>query len=78
MPIDEIIRISRDAFLFVLGVLGIVHETIFATKERPVLLILFAAMVGMTGVLRGIELDVQKRRRQDRGNGREESGSDQS
>lgn len=57
---DKLGGVFRDIILFVLGVLGIIHETIIATEERPALLVLFAAMVGLTGIIRGIELDVRK------------------
>lgn len=60
-----IVRIARDVILFVLGVLGIVHETIVIEQERPFLLVLFASMVGLTGIIRGIELDVQKSDQED-------------
>lgn len=56
----KVFGIVRDVVLFVLGVFGIIHETILAGEERPFLLVLFAAMVGLTGVIRGVELDVRK------------------
>lgn len=59
------VRTLRDVILFVLGVLGIVHETIVIEQERPFLLVLFASMVGLTGIIRGIELDVQKSDQED-------------
>jgi len=40
-------RIARDVAVFTVGVLGIVHETFFATVDRPTLLLLFAAMIGL-------------------------------
>lgn len=45
-------RLSRDIVLFTVGLLGVVHEMIFTPGERPSLLILFAAMMGLPLVLR--------------------------
>lgn len=59
------IRAGRDVVLFVLGTAGIVHETVIAERERPVLIVLFAAMVGLTGVIRSTEVDVRSDRRGD-------------
>lgn len=41
----------RDAALFVAGVLGVAHETLGNQPERPTLLILFAAMMGLPAFL---------------------------
>lgn len=41
----------RDAALFVAGVLGVAHETLGDQAERPTLLILFAAMMGLPAFL---------------------------
>jgi hypothetical protein len=49
------LRISRDTVLFVAGLAGLVHETIVSQAERPTLLLLFAAMVGLPAFLRGDE-----------------------
>lgn len=38
--------------LFVSGLLGVAHETLVTHGERPSLLILFAAMMGLPLVLR--------------------------
>lgn len=46
------IRLTRDGVLFAAGLLGILHETILATAERPTLLLLFGAMVGLPAFLR--------------------------
>jgi hypothetical protein len=43
---------QRDIFLFFGGVLGVVHETVLSATERPTLLILFAAMMGLPAFLR--------------------------
>lgn len=45
-------RLSRDTLLFVAGLLGIAHETLVMSVERPSLLILFASMIGLTAYLR--------------------------
>jgi hypothetical protein len=36
----------RDILLFIIGVLGVFHETVVTTTDRPTLLILFAAILG--------------------------------
>jgi hypothetical protein len=41
----------RDIALFVAGLAGILHETVIAELERPSLLVLFAAMVGLPAFL---------------------------
>lgn len=46
------LRISRDIVLFTAGLLGVAHETLITHGERPSLLILFAAMMGLPLVLR--------------------------
>lgn len=42
----------RDLALFAGGMLGVLHETLWAASERPTLLILFAAMMGLPAFLR--------------------------
>jgi hypothetical protein len=44
--------IIRDIILFFGGVAGVAHETLAAAPERPTLLILFAAMMGLPAFLR--------------------------
>lgn len=44
-------RLSRHAILFVAGLGGVLHETLFTSAERPTLLILFAAMMGLPVVM---------------------------
>lgn len=44
--------ILRDVVLFLGGLTGVLHETIFTQAERPTLLILFAAMMGLPAFLR--------------------------
>lgn len=48
-------RISRDTVLFVVGLAGIAYETLFMNAERPTLLILFGAMVGLPAFLKSDE-----------------------
>lgn len=45
-------RLSRDTVLFVSGLSGIAYETLLEKSERPTLLVLFAAMVGLPAFLR--------------------------
>lgn len=42
----------RDAVLFIGGAGGVVHETLLSKTDRPTLLILFAAMMGLPAFLR--------------------------
>lgn len=49
------LRLSRDAVLFVSGLVGIAHETFVSELERPGLLVLFGAMVGLPAFLRSDE-----------------------
>lgn len=42
---------KRDLVLFLAGIGGVFHETVLATQERPTLLILFAAMMGLPAFL---------------------------
>jgi hypothetical protein len=46
------LRASRDTILFVSGLAGVIHETLFAVTDRPELLLLFAAMMGLPAFLR--------------------------
>lgn len=43
----------RDLMLFLGGIAGVGHETLLTHAERPTLLILFAAMMGLPAFLRG-------------------------
>lgn len=42
----------RDASLFVGGLLGVLHETFYSDLDRPALLVLFAAMMGLPAFLK--------------------------
>lgn len=46
---------QRDILLFLAGLGGVFHETVIQTGERPTLLILFAAMMGLPAFLRADE-----------------------
>lgn len=43
----------RDLALFTMGALGVIHETVITRIERPSLLLLFAAMMGLPAFLNG-------------------------
>ena len=43
--------INRNTILFTGGLLGVGHETLIQHAERPTLLILFAAMMGLPAFL---------------------------
>lgn len=49
------VKISRDTVLFTAGLLGVLHETVISTQDRPTLLLLFAAMMGLPAFLRADE-----------------------
>lgn len=40
-------KVVRDTVLFTVGLAGVAHETLVAHAERPTLLLLFAAMIGL-------------------------------
>lgn len=46
------VKLTRDAVLFLVGILGIIHETVVAKTQRPELLVVFAGMVGLPAFLR--------------------------
>ena len=46
------IRLSRDGILFFVGLAGIIYETLAQGGDRPTLLVLFGAMVGLPAFLR--------------------------
>lgn len=58
------IKLTRDLIIFLVGLGGIVHETFLTTDDRPTLLILFAAMIGLPAFLR---LDERSREEDDDG-----------
>lgn len=42
----------RDILLFFSGLSGVFYETVLSTSERPTLLLMFAAMMGLPAFLR--------------------------
>ena len=44
-------RAARDVSLFVIGLVGVIHEAFFTPYDRPGLLFLFSAMMGLPAVL---------------------------
>lgn len=38
--------------LFAVGIGGVVHEAVFTQLDRPALLVVYAAMIGLPGFLR--------------------------
>lgn len=45
------VRLTRDSVLFIAGLAGIAYETLVSKLERPTLLLLFAAMIGLPAFL---------------------------
>lgn len=45
-------RLIRDVILFAGGLIGVVHETFWTNFDRPALLVLYAAMMGLPAFLR--------------------------
>lgn len=45
-------RFTQKGVLFVVGLLGVGHETLVSDADRPTLLLLFAAMIGLPAFLR--------------------------
>ena len=41
------LRVGRNTVLLVVGLLGVAHETLVNNTDRPTLLLLFAAMIGL-------------------------------
>jgi hypothetical protein len=50
--LHEIPRWIRDAILFFVGLGGVIYVTVFDQTDRPTLLFLFAAMMGLPLYLR--------------------------
>jgi hypothetical protein len=51
-PARRTFRVSRDTILFAVGLLGIAYETLVEGGDKPTLLVLFGAMVGLPAFLR--------------------------
>ena len=54
------VRLSRDTVLFIAGLVGIGNEATSQGTDRPTLLILFGAMVGLPAFLRSDEAKKDK------------------
>jgi hypothetical protein len=50
----------RDILLFFGGLAGVAYETLGSQADRPTLLLLFAAMMGLPAFLRADEKDGKK------------------
>ncbi len=44
--------VTRNTILFTVGLLGVAHETLLNDVDRPTLLLLFAAMIGLPAFMR--------------------------
>ncbi len=58
VPPSAVLRLwphLRDAMLFFGGLMGVAYETLGEGAERPTLLLLFAAMMGLPAFLRSGE-----------------------
>lgn len=45
------LRLSRDIVIFATGIVGILHEIFLSNSDRPYLLVLFGAMIGLPAFL---------------------------
>jgi hypothetical protein len=45
------IKVTRNTLLFIVGVAGVAHETLLSSVDRPTLLLLFAACLGLPAFL---------------------------
>ena len=55
------VKIGRDIVLFVIGIGGIIWQTVVEHEDRPYLLALFALCVGLPAYLNGIGLNIGKK-----------------
>ena len=46
------VKVNRDTILLVVGILGVSHETLINNTDRPTLLLLFAAMIGLPAFIK--------------------------
>lgn len=53
-------KVARDTILFVVGLLGVAHETLVNNSDRPTLLLLFAAMIGLPAFIGKDEKEADK------------------
>lgn len=49
------VRVTRDGVLFAVGLAGITYETLVENVDRPTLLLIFSAMVGLPVFLKADE-----------------------
>lgn len=49
------VKVTRDIAIFILGGVAFVHELTSSTTERPQILIMSAAMMGLPLIIRGDE-----------------------
>lgn len=54
MPVPSA-KVTQKTVLFVVGLLGVAHETLVSEADRPTLLLLFAAMIGLPAFLKADE-----------------------
>lgn len=52
--------ITRDSVLFAAGLIGVFYETVFDKADRPTLLLMFGAMMGLPAFLRTDDQDKGK------------------
>lgn len=52
----EHLKVTRDTVIFILGIAGIVHEVFLTNLDRPDILVLSMAMIGLPAFLRGDEM----------------------
>ena len=53
-------RVTRDAVMFMVGLLGTVHETVLRQADRPFLLALFAAMMGLPAYMDFVRRNIER------------------
>lgn len=53
--VNFVVKLSRDFFIFSLGGFAFVHELVREGDERPQILIMSAAMMGLPLIIRGDE-----------------------
>lgn len=58
-------HLKRDTILFASGLIGVAHQTLIAKAEKPTLLLLFGAMIGLPAFLRGDEAKKTSEREDD-------------
>lgn len=62
------LRITRDGILFMSGLIGIGYETAISKTDRPTLLLLFSAMIGLPAFLNKDEKDQAKEKKEEKPN----------